>query len=86
MIHIQVGVQISVRNGVKHWSKIEFKSFPKLPHQYFRTEHQAKPLKDKDLMGHKSNDVGEDEEGDKSIPLLPLRVYIDRISGLPYST
>ena len=28
-------------------------------------------------MGHKSNDVGEDEEGDKSIPLLPLRVQTE---------
>ena len=28
-------------------------------------------------MGHKSNGVGEDEEGDKSIPLLPLRVQIE---------
>ena len=52
----------------------------------FRTEGEVEAKKDKDLMGHKSNDVGEDEEGDKSIPLLPLRVYIDRISGLPYST
>ena len=54
--------------------------------QNFRTEPEVEAQKDKDLMGHKSNDVGEDEEGDKSIPLLPLRVYIDRISGLPYST
>ena len=42
--------------------------------QNFRTEPEVKAEKDKDLMGHKSNDVGEDEEGDKSIPLLPLRV------------
>ena len=48
--------------------------------QNFRTEPEVEAEKDKDLMGHKSNDVGEDEEGDKSIPLLPLRVYIDRIS------
>ena len=54
--------------------------------QNFRTEPEVGAKKDKDLMGHKSNGVGEDEEGDKSIPLLPLRVYIDRISGLPYST
>ena len=45
----------------------------------FRTEPEVEAKKDKDLMGHKSNDVGEDEEGDKSIPLLPLRVYVDRI-------
>ena len=30
-------------------------------------------------MGHKSNDVGEDEEGDKSIPLLPLRVQTELV-------
>ena len=46
----------------------------------FRTEPEVEAQKDKDLMGHKSNDVGEEDEGDKSIPLLPLRVYIDRIS------
>ena len=40
----------------------------------FRTEPEVEAKKDKDLMGHKSNDVGEDEEGDKSIPLLPLGV------------
>ena len=46
----------------------------------FRTEPEVEAEKDKDLMGHKSNVIGEDQEGDKSIPLLPLRVYIDRIS------
>ena len=43
----------------------------------FRTEPEVEAKKDKDLMGHKSNDVGEDEEGDKSIPLLPLRVQTE---------
>ena len=45
--------------------------------QNFRTEPEVEAKKDKDLMGHKSNDVGEDEEGDKSIPLLPLRVQTE---------
>ena len=44
-----------------------------------RTESEVEAEKDKDLMGHKSNDVGEDEEGDKSIPLLPLRVQTELV-------
>ena len=47
--------------------------------QNFRTEPEVEAQKDKDLMGHKSNDVGEDEEGDKSIPLLPLRVQTELV-------
>ena len=53
------------RTGQKSNSKVA---------QNFRTEPEVETGKDKDLMGHKSNDVGEDEEGDKSIPLLPLGV------------
>ena len=45
--------------------------------QNFRTEPEVETGEDKDLMGHKSNAVGEDEEGDKSIPLLPLRVQTE---------
>ena len=50
--------------------------------QNFRTEPEVETGEDKDLMGHKSNDIGEDEEGDKSIPLLQLRVQPELVDYL----
>ena len=35
-------------------------------------------------MGHKSNAVGEDGEGEKSIPLKPLKVILIQYCRTPY--